>query len=274
VNLPPSRRTVVLTVEPLEGREVPVATLSANGGLLQINATLDNAPHVLAVFDNGTNAVGNMSVFIDGTTTKLTGNTISQVQVLGGSGDTVIGYFLTGNLVGGANRNVTESLGSGTNTIVFNLGGNIGDKTGSAGLTINTMGSTGVDIYYVLALNTNITSGSTLQVVASGNQDQTFFNAVYNGIDMGSLAVAVAAGGGGKAREFVNLIPTAGSTGSLFSQELGSPRSDLLESLINPQPGSNLGIFATVDGGGGFFNTAVVSPFVNVVNCQRVFGVL
>jgi hypothetical protein len=271
----PSRRgTVALAVEPLEGREVPVAGFAAGGGLLQINATLDNAPHIIAVFDNGKNAVGNMTVFIDGVSTTLSQDNISQIQVLGGSGDSTIAYFLTGNLVGGANRNVTESLGSGTNTVVFDLLGNIGDKKGSAGLAINMMGGTGVDICYFLALNTTISTGSSVQMLANGNQDHTYFNAVYSGLNMGSLAVAVTAGTRGKAQEFINLTPQTGSTGSVFSQELGGPKKGLLETVIHPQPGANMGVFATVDGGGNPDSTAIVSPLVGVANTRHVFGVL
>lgn len=142
-----NRKQVAPNLESLEGRQLltaaasqPLVTEGSANGVPILLVTGTNKADVINITDNGTDAVGNITLtFGNGQTyTSKTGVSLVQVQSKGGNDQ--VSYTLTGDLV--VTRTIQVSLGAGNDQFTADIPANINNPDG---LNIEAYGNAGND---------------------------------------------------------------------------------------------------------------------------------
>jgi hypothetical protein len=246
----PPRRTRVgkaPNLEALEGRQLLAAgasqvgireVASAPGGSSELILTGTNRADVINIVDNGSNAVGNVTVrFGDGSTYTSQGP-VAQVQVLGNGGNDRVSYTLAGNLV--AARTVLADLGAGNDQFTAQVNGAVAN---AGGLDLEAYGDGGADNLAVdqagpilagtffpylegdsgndtLAYNGTgaIAAGASIMPALSGGGGNDTIASGYSGMIAGTYIYNLTIDGGSGNDSIVDAINVAaGSTGAIGS---------------------------------------------------------
>ena len=242
---PRRKMAAIANLEHLEGRQLMAANAAQVGfqedssaGVATLFITGTNKNDVITINDNGTGAVGNITVTVGNGNVYTTQAGIAQIELLGKGGNDTVTYNLSGDLV--APRVVLADLGAGNDKFTGNLIGAINSSSGldlevygSAGndtMTTNQVGSTLVGnavVYFqgdagndTLTYNGlgQIASGASFSPEFSGGAGNDTIRSTFAGVINGYYMYNLTAdGGAGNDKISANVTVGAGSTGSVGS---------------------------------------------------------
>jgi hypothetical protein len=178
------RASMVLALEPLEGRRLMAAALTQAGikevtqkGYTELEIKGTNSGGPVTINDNGSASPGNVSVTLANGTTYTSKGTIAVIGFQGGSANDNVTFNLTGELA--APQSVLLNLAGGNNKFVGNIAGDINTPNG---LDLEVYGGSGNDNMVVNQTGATL-SGAFVPYLDGGSGQNTL---VYNGT--GSIA--------------------------------------------------------------------------------------
>ena len=280
------RSSNVPVVEALEGRRLMAASALGQVGIKEValqgyselDLTGTSKGDSIAIVDDGSDAVGNVTVHFGDGTSYTTRSGVSVVRLQDGSGADNVSFDLTGPLV--ASQSVLINLGGGNNHFTANIAGAINTANGldlevygGAGndaMVVNQAGATlaGAFVPYfmggggknVMVYNGtgNIAAGASVSPEFGGgngtNTIQSNYSGQINGNYMYNLSVDA---GSGDETIVNNILIGAGSTG-LVGVSPTSPAAiklgkgaDKVQFQIEADPTSTAQINAVIVGASG-----------------------
>jgi hypothetical protein len=273
-------------VEALEGRRLMAAALSQPGikevarqGYTELDVVGTNKGGSITIDDNGSNAVGNISITLANGTSYTSKGAISVIKVQDGSGTDKVTYNLNGPLT--APESVLFNLGAGNDRFTANINGAVNaangldlEVFGGAGndnLVVNQNGPTqaGSFVPYLEGDDGNDTltyrgtgniwTGASVTPEFAGGAGNDTIKATYSGeIDGNYIYNLSADGGAGNDSITENVFVAAGSTGSVGTSPatpaaaLGGSGNDTIRFAVTVDPSVALAqVNAVVVGGAG-----------------------
>jgi hypothetical protein len=256
---------VRLSVNPLEGREVP-ACVVALGGPDTLVITGDGASDAVVIKDNGAGTVW-------GTATgagAFSFSGIKNIQVATGDGSDRVVYNLVRNMLPDQQRVVNVWLGDGRDSFIANLhhttpnGAVVGsDLLHDSSLIFGIFGGAGSD-YQRINANHDVDVGANarLKMVMYGEEGNDTLLGYYRGENDGSTSFREFDGGRGDDIIRGHLKEDFGSTGVSAGIVHGGDGNDKLALFLVTQ---NPPLQGLLDGGAGL-DSEVHTPNVTVVN--------
>jgi hypothetical protein len=254
----PRAASFVPRVETLEDRRLLAATVTAAAdGTLMIHGGAENDR--VRIFDNGTAAVDNVVVDVNGRMMSPE-VTVTHIIVKTGSGNDTVTYNLNGPLVASTSRNLFVDLGPGVNSFGARLRGGL---LARSGLSMNVRGGTNLSNIGVKATgNFQIATGATLNLIlAGGSAGPDIINADYLGQLIGRINL-FAEGGAGNDLINSQITVTPGSTGNVSAQLFGELGNDTLTLNARKQDLGDRVTFGGILNGGEGINTGAGSSGV------------
>jgi hypothetical protein len=247
-------------VETLDSRVLP-ASVTASGGTVVIDG--GSGRDAIAIVDNGTGQVGNLTVTVNGKT-QVPPVAADAVQITAGGGNDVVSYRLAGPMTGTAMR-ITTKLGPGHNRFRATIAA---DLQAGADLTFDTRGGADADLIQLSALaGVDIARGAGLTFDARGNGGPDRIGTTYSGRIDGALFESLH-GNQGDDTLFSVVAPDRGSRGTFVANQFGGADDDDLGVVFGqPVAGPSGGI---IDGGTGF-NRSTQSAGIQVSDVQQSF---
>jgi hypothetical protein len=301
-------RAFVPSLERLESRDVPVATVTQTGGTLSIIGS--NLPDVIRIGDDGQ---GNIAVLINPLTTPQIFHNVTAITVQTFGGTDSVHYdllstfsgtrsihvdlgtgskdfqFYTNNneLLPNANLSVSAQAGGGVQRL---LASTVADPdqatvslfTQALGITLFTPFQNGI-LRFGPHTGSDIALGAHLGISLTGGTGNNTIGVFYQGIVQGSLSVNAQAAGGPKKDTVIGIIDLFGdTTGTINANVSVNPGRDTITLKIQEFLNQGLGveftptINATLNGG-PLKSVTVHTTNVNVLNSSKdtevsVFG--
>ena len=252
-----------LSVNPLEGREVP-ACIVALGGPDTLVITGDAAGDAVVINDNGAGTVW-------GTATgagAFSFNGIKTIQVNTEDGDDRVVYNLVRDMLPNQQRLVTVGLGNmGNDSFTANLfnpaTGEGSDLMAASSLIIGVQGGAGDDDLTINAHHdVDVAAGARLKMVLMGQAGNDLIRGYYRGENDGSVSIRDFDGGAGNDIVRGLLQEDVGSTGVNAGTVHGGDGDDQLALMLITQNPPLLGL---LDGGLGN-DTGVSTANVTEIN--------
>ncbi len=166
-------------LEPLEGRRLMAAAPSAVGikevtqkGYTELDVLGSKSGQSITINDNGSSAVGNVTVSVANGQSYVSHGDISVIKVQDGAGADNVTYNLTGTLT--APQSVLINLGPGNNQFTGNIAGAINT---SNGLDLEVYGGSGNDS--IVVNQTGVTEAGTFVPYLQGGAGKNTL--AYNG---------------------------------------------------------------------------------------------
>ncbi|MHC5537154.1 hypothetical protein ACYOEI_02830 [Singulisphaera rosea] len=193
-----NRKHVAPCLESLEGRRLmtagvsqPQVTEGTVNGVPILLVTGTNKADIININDNGTDAVGNITLTFGDGRTYTTQTAVSLVQVQAKGGNDQVNYTLTGDLV--IPRTVQVSLGAGNDQFTADLAANINNPVG---LNLEAYGNAGNDTMAVKQSGSTLAGTLNPYLEGDAGNDKLSFASVGTVAAGASLSPAFSGGGG------------------------------------------------------------------------------
>ena len=179
----------------------------------------DGNDNSVRITDNGTSAVGNVVVEVDGQRTEFD-QPVSEIRLTGGGGEDSVRFNLTGDLT--SDRTIVANLGNGNDTLIGEVRGDVAD---GVDFVVRANGGNGQDTIRVVGESVDTRAGASISVGLNGGNGRDDVSLDFTGVLTGRAAFVVS-GGNGSDRLGGSVVLDPTSDGTLDGRWLGGNGAD------------------------------------------------